>query len=694
MALDASFLHRLLRQVSRSRVQQILFAGALFLLLMAPSGILMLHNFRSDNAELTRDIYAQRKKLADIQVRLMAHQFRHLKEIGISLATRVRFRQLLQEEKWDDAIKIMESVPTNFPTVERVMLMDLQGTMRADTVSASDVLGESFAFREYYQGLMERWEPHLGEVITAKAAPYHNSAIIAVPIASVDRERLGILILQVRLNTIQEWIGHMRIGTEGITYIVDQAGQLVAHPDQPPDGEIIDLSLLPVVGRVTQGESGIDILRNPLEGDDRLVVYRPIADTGWGMIIAQPVREAFAFRNELLRRSLIFGGIILTVNAIVVWLILLFIFKLHAARSKEESILENIGDAVIAIDRYFTITHFNAAAEHLSGINSDDAIGKPFRDVVHLVRSRDRREDISFVEQVMIYGEKRTMPDGMLLLREDGTEVHVADAAAPLFDSSGKHVIGANIIMRDVQREKDLEENRRNLLSMVAHEIRTPPTAIRWGLTALKKELPDLSPKGTEALSAIEGANEVLLQLGSELINVFRVNFHDISIHPEPTDLPHLVDETLELFTGKIEENHLSLHKDYSDITMETVDPKVVKLLLQNFVSNAVKYTPEGGSVTVTMEREKDTGRIVFSVCDTGPGIPQEQQEKLFSQFFRASNTKHIEGVGLGLYICKQMSEKCGCELWFESTEGEGTTFFFAIPKAGMTAVEGEKELA
>ena len=123
------------------------------------------------------------------------------------------------------------------------------------------------------------------------------------------------------------------------------------------------------------------------------------------------------------------------------------------------------------------------------------------------------------------------------------------------------------------------------------------------------------------------------------------------------------------------------------------VDPNLIRIVFQNLISNSVKYTPQNGTIVVSLKKEGDN--VLISVSDTGYGIPLNQQSKIFKKFFRADNVvdKETDGTGLGLYIIKEIVEKSGGKIWFSSKENQGSTFFVSIPLSGMKKKEGAKNL-
>ena len=242
---------------------------------------------------------------------------------------------------------------------------------------------------------------------------------------------------------------------------------------------------------------------------------------------------------------------------------------------------------------------------------------------------------------------------------------------------------------------RSLDAAKDEFVSIASHQLRTPLTALK-GYTGmiLDGDVGPISDKQREYLVEIKNANDRMIALITALLNVSRVDLGVFIVEPEQLNLKKVAEDALKDLGMKIEEKQLQIETNFrDDLPLINADLNIVRMIFQNLLTNAVKYTSEKGKINVNIK--KDGSNILISVVDTGYGIPSDVQPKIFTKMFRADNArvKDPDGNGLGLYIIKSTLEKTGGKIWFESVENKGSTFYVTIPLEGMKKKEGTKRL-
>ena len=242
----------------------------------------------------------------------------------------------------------------------------------------------------------------------------------------------------------------------------------------------------------------------------------------------------------------------------------------------------------------------------------------------------------------------------------------------------------ALVVHQDVSAFKEAERLKDEFIAIAAHELRTPLAILKGYVHTLllgqqhRREL-ELAEWQQEALDNIDQATRQLVELTEALLDVTRLQAGRLALYPEATDLVALTRQVVKRLQRTTKQHRLSLHSSQEHLVV-TLDPGRMEQVLTNLVGNAIKYSPQGGPIEVTIWAEPQAGEVVLSLRDEGIGIPEQQQAGIFGRFYRAANARLLPGTGLGLHICRSLVELHGGRLWFESGEERGTTFFLALP--------------
>jgi len=212
--------------------------------------------------------------------------------------------------------------------------------------------------------------------------------------------------------------------------------------------------------------------------------------------------------------------------------------------------------------------------------------------------------------------------------------------------------------------------------------LRTPLSSMKWFMEMLlNNDLGELPEKQRGVLLDVYNSNERIITLVNDLLDVSRIEAGKMQNQPTPTNIIEFIKSML----PEVEQNFVKRKQKFEFIRPDSfprvsADPKLIWQVLQNLLTNASKYTPEEGKITLTLSLANENA--LLTIADNGYGIPEFQKNRIFEKFFRADNITKMEGTGLGLYISKELAEASGGKLRFESAEGRGTTFYFSLPLA------------
>jgi PAS domain S-box-containing protein len=348
------------------------------------------------------------------------------------------------------------------------------------------------------------------------------------------------------------------------------------------------------------------------------------------------------------------------------------------SEARKNAMLESALDCVITIDEVGRIVEFNPAAEKTFGRTRSEVLGKS---MVELLVPEDYRErHLEAFRRCLGPGGER--PSGRRLelegLRSDGTSfpvelsvtsIHVGDT--PSFTA----------YLRDITERKELDRLKDELVSTVSHELRTPLTSMR-GFVELLLEREFSAADQRKFLGIVDTEIKRLGKLIDDFLDLQRLEAGKLDYHFESQSLRPLIEEAVRMFEHTSGQHRYALALPDGELPVR-VDADRLRQTLRNLISNATKYSPDGGTVTIAAEIRAD--RVRVSVRDQGIGMDEATQKKLFTRFYRADSTatRRIGGTGLGLALVKEIVEAHGGEVGVSSAPGKGSEFWFVLPIAG-----------
>jgi PAS domain S-box-containing protein len=334
----------------------------------------------------------------------------------------------------------------------------------------------------------------------------------------------------------------------------------------------------------------------------------------------------------------------------------------RVALEKERSaaILENIADGIVAVDRDGDVVLWNRAAEQITGVPASEALGR-------------------LPEQAI---GRALSGEGLVSIDRGGSEIWLSITEAVMRDPAGL-VAGRIYAFRDISGERIVEQMKTQFVSTVSHELRTPLTSIYgFAETLLREDVLFGEEERKVFLRYIASESERLTRIVDALLNVARLDTGDLHVQVAPTDVAPVVTELVSSVKQDGDDGHSFVLDLPSEPLTAEADADKLRQVLAHLVENAVKYSPQGGTVTIAVRRKRD--RVEFHVADQGIGIPETERERIFRKFYRAEREglEGAGGTGLGLFIVQGLVNAMGGRIWVESAEGEGSRFAFELPVA------------
>ncbi len=382
-----------------------------------------------------------------------------------------------------------------------------------------------------------------------------------------------------------------------------------------------------------------------------------------------------------------------------------YAMRMEEGKARDDALLLSIADGILVTDTDGKIIYVNKAIEELCGMSASDILERdldsaiPFYDELGRPIPKEKRPVyIALQNGRMPAGPISTSTAFNVINLETRRRIPLSVSAAP-YVIEGK-TLGAVVVWRDITRENQVDKAKSEFISFASHQLRTPLTSIGLSVDMMLHHLDDAPTKEQKKYLRIAQAGiKDMSDIVETLLNISRIQMGTLVIDTEPTDLGKFTDKILQNVSIATKSRDIRVRRSYDpSVPPIKIDQRVLKIILENLLSNAMKYSPVGS--TILVEVEKMDGEARIAVSDTGDGIPKEQQERIFEKLFRVQADGKVKGTGLGLYIVKAAVDQYGGKVWCESPSPRaftnvnsrnvelGTTFYVTIPLSGMNGAK------
>jgi PAS domain S-box-containing protein len=357
---------------------------------------------------------------------------------------------------------------------------------------------------------------------------------------------------------------------------------------------------------------------------------------------------------------------------------------LSQEKKRLDAILEHTADGVMILDHAYRVVVFNRALTELTGWLAAEAINHHHDEIIRWAKLQTELDMAGAVKGGWPLPSARLLYVEGDLRRRNGGTVSVGITYAPLFDREGRLVnVMANV--RDITRFREADEVKSTFISVISHELKTPVALIKGYADTLLREDASWDKQTTkESLTVILEEADRLNELVDNLLDASRLQAGALPLEMSDVALDVLANRVAKRFQTQTEIHEITVNFP-DDFPYVIGDPGRLGQVLDNLVSNAIKYSPQGGHIAI--EGRVTPKEVVVTISDQGVGIPLEESQRVFERFFRGQRERHqsTPGAGLGLYLAKAIVEAHNGRMWVESNPGQGSAFSFSIPRQNPT---------
>jgi two-component system sensor histidine kinase VicK len=366
--------------------------------------------------------------------------------------------------------------------------------------------------------------------------------------------------------------------------------------------------------------------------------------------------------------------------------------RLRTLTRQSDSILESVGDGIYGIDREGLVTVVNSAAAQMLGYKQEEMLGRNMHELIHHTRPDGTpyaSADSPIFKSLIHKGTVRVANE--VFWRKDGTSFPVEYVARPQIDSQSTEgdaakPLGVVVAFTDTTERQALDRMKDEFISTVSHELRTPLTSLRGALGLVAGGALANRPEKTKQMLEIAISNaDRLVRLVNDILDLERVSSGKAELHLTLCSTEDLLRRAVSVQQARVPKPNIRIFFAANGVNV-WADPERILQTLNNLISNAIKFSPEGSEIHLTA-RNLDDSEALIEVHDQGSGIPTDKLEHIFDRFQQgdASDSRAMGGTGLGLAICRSIITQHGGRIWATSLPEQGTTFHFTLPTKPST---------
>ncbi len=703
MNIFAFFEKRLYASGRKSLLYRLLFS----LMIILPVISVVIFSSITMYRDTTADIYTKRYARAQLIQSLIHERLSAIVLLAESLASRPKVVEYVKEGKWDQAIKYAEYIPRQYGYIDSMRLVDIYGTVHTGAGSFKETLGENLSDMDWYKGVSQNWEPYVSDIYLRISEPRINVVAVAVPIIGLPlpgvydeegsnegNEILGILILHIKPEVFAGWLKEIQPEGNVQNYLVDKKGSLIAHTSINTTEKTYDFSSMLPVERLLDNQSGIDIFQNTETGQKSLSAYIKCGLHGWGLVIEEPEKSAFAIRSNNIYTYLPVHILFILLSFAITVLILRNMGQIRQNWENSQKlalIIENSEDAIYSRDLNDNIITWNKGAEKIYGYRTEEVVGKSFLKMV----PENTTASYTKIGNNIKKGESvRNMVSQRI--RKDGRRIFISFTSSPVKDIAG-NITGIASIARDITKQinsdRIIREKSRQLEQLnaeleafsysVSHDLRGPLRGIDGFSTALAEDYSEkLDGQAKDYICRIKKASSRMGELIDDLLMLSRVTKNEIKLKNVNLSI---IAKKISYNLSKNDKTRNYELKNTAEFIIEPdihviADEILMETMLYNLLENAFKFSSTRQKPLIEFGKIKKNNDEIIFVKDNGVGFDMRYVDKIFNPFQRLHSEKEFPGTGIGLATVKRIIGRHKGRIWIESDPAKGTSAYFIIP--------------